>query len=148
MAADFPYQQFVTYTHHTHTATATHPLLSNDYRPFKAFPALHTSRLLPSLFLISLILSCSVSSLPLDCSRLSISFPSLRSAHVVYSAVSVDPELRPDRVQRSMTVKDNTLSLAFASSDFQHLRVSVASTMDAIMLATRTLAAFNDTQKP
>jgi tRNA threonylcarbamoyladenosine modification (KEOPS) complex Pcc1 subunit len=69
----------------------------------------------------------------------------VRSAALVYSAVSVDAELRPDRVERVMGVKDNVLSLTFAAADFQHLRVSVSSAMDAVALATATLAAFNDT---
>ena len=69
----------------------------------------------------------------------------MRSAELVYSAVSVDPELRPDRVDRVLGVKENVLSLDFAASDFQHLRVSVSSAMDAVALATATLAAFNDT---
>ena len=33
---------------------------------------------------------------------------------------------------------------SFAAADFQHLRVSVSSFMDILILATRTLATFND----
>ena len=35
---------------------------------------------------------------------------------------------------------------SFASADYQYLRVSVSSFMDSFILATRTLATFNDWQ--
>jgi len=76
--------------------------------------------------------------------RLSVSFPTQRSARLVYATVTVDAELRPERVKRSCTLQDHVLSLSFAAADFQHLRVSVSSFMDTLILATRTLATFND----
>ena len=108
-----------------------------------------------------------------------MSFPTSRSAALVHATVAVDPELRPERVDRSITLDDNILCMSpahhthyalpsvfscahclslsavcvrprwcvvssFAAADFQHLRVSVSSFMDILILATRTLATFND----
>jgi len=78
--------------------------------------------------------------------HLSVLFPSARSAALVFAVVNVDSELRPERVQRVLTLRDNRVEADFAAADFQHLRVSVSSTIDAIALATRTLATFNDTR--
>ena len=106
---------------------------------------------------------------------------------MVHSTVAVDPELRPERVKRTLTLDQNVLHLSarahqrrrcttaflflhssppssaspplhllpcrlyaaplrssFSSTDFQFLRVSVSSFMDTLLLATRTLATFND----
>lgn len=69
-------------------------------------------------------------------------FPTEESAKAAAASVSVDPELRPDRVQREITVSGATVRACVRGNDAKFVRVSVSGMLEMFALATSTLAAF------
>lgn len=51
----------------------------------------------------------------------------------------MDSELRPDRVQRSIQLVNNSLIIDWSALELQFLRVSISSFIDNLMLATDTI---------
>ncbi|KAI3517737.1 hypothetical protein L1887_16955 [Cichorium endivia] len=75
---------------------------------------------------------------------LEVDYKSDNHARIVYSALSVDKELQPDKVRRLMSVSDGKLSVHFEATEARFLRASYSAFMDALTLATQTIEQFGD----
>ena len=73
-----------------------------------------------------------------------VTFPAENQARMVFEALSVDPELRPDDVSRDMAVSECQLQVTFAAKEVRLLRAAVGTFCDLMSLAIRTLEAFED----
>ncbi|OAE31638.1 hypothetical protein AXG93_3384s1120 [Marchantia polymorpha subsp. ruderalis] len=77
----------------------------------------------------------------LTCS-MQVEYPSEELARIVMVTLSVDAELQPDKVARTMEVRGGRLSISFRATDARFLRASFSSFMDMLVLATRTIEEF------
>lgn len=77
----------------------------------------------------------------LTCS-VQVEYPSEELARIVMVTLSVDAELQPDKVARTMEVRGGRLSISFRATDARFLRASFSSFMDMLVLATRTIEEF------
>ncbi|KAL3696915.1 hypothetical protein R1sor_010991 [Riccia sorocarpa] len=71
-----------------------------------------------------------------------VEYPTEEQAKIVMTTLSVDAELQPDKVARSMTVEGQHLLISFKATEARYLRASVSAFMDMLMLATRTIEEF------
>ncbi|CAN8302105.1 unnamed protein product [Cochlearia groenlandica] len=74
--------------------------------------------------------------------NLDVSFESEEHALIVYTSLSVDKELQPDKVKRVMSVSNNMLSVQFEAVEARLLRASFSAFLDVLTLATRTIQEF------
>eukprot|EP01106_Pelomyxa_sp_JSP_P004596 TRINITY_DN17217_c0_g1_i1.p1 TRINITY_DN17217_c0_g1~~TRINITY_DN17217_c0_g1_i1.p1 ORF type:complete len:103 (-),score=39.17 TRINITY_DN17217_c0_g1_i1:105-377(-) len=72
-----------------------------------------------------------------------IPFASERHARIVYASVSVDKELKPDVINKTLSVEGNAFVGRFVSVDVRLLRTSVSSFFEAVTLATETINTFD-----
>ncbi|XP_071691977.1 uncharacterized protein [Rutidosis leptorrhynchoides] len=75
---------------------------------------------------------------------LEVDYKSEKKAHIVYSTLSVDKELQPDKVRRIMTVSDGKLSVHFEAVEARFLRASYSAFLDVLTLATKTIEQFGE----
>lgn len=73
-----------------------------------------------------------------------IPLPSVEFAAIAVTALSVDEELRPALVDRTITSHGSSIILRVAASDARALRTSVVSLLDFLLVSLSTLAAFAD----
>lgn len=72
-----------------------------------------------------------------------MTYPSAGVAHVVFQAVTVDEEIRPDRIYRHCRIEEeSTLVCYFSAVELKSLRVAVSSFLEMLALATDTVAQF------
>jgi EKC/KEOPS complex subunit PCC1/LAGE3 len=83
---------------------------------------------------------------PFTCET-SVCFEQNSHAKLVYDALVVDPELRPNDVERHMSVEDRTLRVQFHSKEARMLRAAVGTFCDLLGVALHTLEAFKDSIK-
>jgi len=74
--------------------------------------------------------------------ELRIEYPSPEIAQIVSTTVSVDEDLRPERVSRLINCTSNTLHVQFAASELRFLRVAISSFLDAVLLSQQTVTEF------
>lgn len=75
---------------------------------------------------------------------LQVPYSSATSATYVANALSVDPELTPDKVTKNVRVDGSTLLADFSASELRVLRASLSAFMDMLALSNRTLEAFGN----
>lgn len=68
-------------------------------------------------------------------------------AEIVKSAVSVEPELRPQVVARVLEVEGATLRACFRACDPRSLRVSASSFLELVQVAVETIEALSIERK-
>ncbi|XP_024396214.1 EKC/KEOPS complex subunit PCC1 [Physcomitrium patens] len=73
---------------------------------------------------------------------MNVDYPSESLANIVKTALAVDPELQPDKVQREMSVQGARLSVTFTALEARFLRASFSAFMDLLVLATKTIEQF------
>jgi EKC/KEOPS complex subunit PCC1/LAGE3 len=71
-----------------------------------------------------------------------VPYTTTEHANIIKNALSVDPELRPEFVNREITVEGTTVILIFEAVDARTLRAAVGTFCDLLRLATETLEAF------
>jgi EKC/KEOPS complex subunit PCC1/LAGE3 len=71
-----------------------------------------------------------------------VTYPTAESASIAYNSVSVDDEIRPDRIYRHMRIEENVLVCYFSASELKFLRVAISAFLEMLALATETLAQF------
>ncbi|KAL9271109.1 hypothetical protein AKJ16_DCAP08050 [Drosera capensis] len=74
---------------------------------------------------------------------LEVDYESDEKALIVRSALAVDKELQPDKVQRRMSISDGKLSVHFEAVEARFLRASFSAFVDVLNLATRTIEEFD-----
>lgn len=74
--------------------------------------------------------------------RARLQLPSPRHAEIVAAAISVDPELRPDDVDRSVTADGAVFVIDVAARDPRMLRTAVGSLYDFVRVSLTALAQF------
>lgn len=77
-----------------------------------------------------------------------VSFEKADHAQLVRDALSVDPELRPHDVRRTMVLTDSDLTINFMAQDIRMLRAATGTFMDLLGVATLTLETFCESIKP
>lgn len=75
-------------------------------------------------------------------SELKVAFADPYHAELVHSALSVDPELRPGEVQRTMSVEGSDLKVKFEAKQLRMLRAATGAFLDLLGVAVDTLEAF------
>jgi len=73
---------------------------------------------------------------------LQVEYASEENASMVYTALSVDKELQPDKVKRNMVLNGRQLLVQFAAVEARFLRASFSAFVDILVLATRTIEQF------
>ena len=73
-----------------------------------------------------------------------IKMPSEEYALIVCRAVSVDPELRPDEVDRSITAHGDVIHINVSSTNVKTLRTAVTSLYDFIRVSMKAVAQFTN----
>ncbi|XP_060203903.1 uncharacterized protein LOC132632099 isoform X2 [Lycium barbarum] len=76
------------------------------------------------------------------CSNLEVDLGSEENAQIVYTALTVDKELQPDKVKRHMSVSNGKLSVNFEAVEARFLRASFSAFVDVLTLATKTIEEF------
>lgn len=76
-----------------------------------------------------------------------VCFDSTGDAQLVHDTLSVDPELRPHDVQRTMAIQNCTLTVTFHAQDVRMLRAATGTFMDLLGVATLTIETFRDSIK-
>lgn len=76
-----------------------------------------------------------------------VSFENPDHAQLVRDALSVDPELRPHDVQRTMALNGSSLTIKFKAQDIRMLRAATGTFMDLLGVATLTMETFRDSIK-
>ena len=71
-----------------------------------------------------------------------VPYTTTEHATIIKNALSVDPELRLEFVNREITVEGTTVILNFEAVDARTLRAAVGTFCDLLRLATETLEAF------
>lgn len=71
-----------------------------------------------------------------------IDMPSAKYAEIVATAISVDPELRPEEVSRTISVDGNAFVIDIAATDLKSLRTVVGSLYDFIRVSLAAIAQF------
>lgn len=74
--------------------------------------------------------------------ELQVEYASEENASMVYTALSVDKELQPDKVKRNMVLNGRQLLVQFAAVEARFLRASFSAFVDILVLATRTIEQF------
>lgn len=74
-----------------------------------------------------------------------ITFESAQHASYICQALSVDPELRPQEVERELKAEGSIFMMRFRAKQPRMLRAAVGTFLDLVALAVRTLEAFKDT---
>ncbi len=68
-----------------------------------------------------------------------VAFDTAEHADMVRRCISVDPEVRPNMVRRSLHTEDSLLIVHFAAKDLRSLRVSLGSHLEMMELSVRTI---------
>lgn len=71
-----------------------------------------------------------------------VTYPTVESASIAFHSVSVDDEIRPDRIYRHMRIDDNVLVCYFSAIELKSLRVAISAFLEMLALATETMAQF------
>ena len=71
-----------------------------------------------------------------------IQMPSAKWAEIVLQATCVDPELRPEEVQRNMAVQDSSLVIEFHAKSARTLRTAVTSLYDFVRVSLVAIKQF------
>jgi len=74
--------------------------------------------------------------------ELQVEYASEENASMVYTALSVDKELQPDKVKRNLVLNGRQLLVQFAAVEARFLRASFSAFVDILVLATRTIEQF------
>ncbi|KAI5657650.1 hypothetical protein M9H77_26443 [Catharanthus roseus] len=74
--------------------------------------------------------------------NLEVNYGSEKKAGIVYSALTVDKELQPDKVKREVSVSDGKLIVHFEAIEARFLRASFSAFVDVLTLATKTIEEF------
>jgi tRNA threonylcarbamoyladenosine modification (KEOPS) complex Pcc1 subunit len=77
-----------------------------------------------------------------------IDLPSPQFATIVATALSVDSELRPALVDRTVTVDGSTIAIRVAATELRVLRSSALSILDYAIVSLAALEAFGTTGQP
>uniref|UniRef100_A0A061QQD6 Polarized growth chromatin-associated controller 1 n=2 Tax=Tetraselmis sp. GSL018 TaxID=582737 RepID=A0A061QQD6_9CHLO len=72
----------------------------------------------------------------------SVEYDSEGTASMICEVLSVDPELHPDQVRRSLSTDGAVLKMQFSATEPKMLRAAVGTFFDLLALATRTYEAF------
>ncbi len=72
----------------------------------------------------------------------SVELPSPKMAEIVMKATAVDPELRPDEVQRELWVENVTFHMRFKAKTKRALRTSATSFYDFVKVSIAALEEF------
>jgi len=73
---------------------------------------------------------------------LQVEYASEENASMVYTALSVDKELQPDKVKRNMVLNGRQLLIQFVAVEARFLRASFSAFVDILVLATSTIEQF------
>ncbi|KAI3807999.1 hypothetical protein L1987_23939 [Smallanthus sonchifolius] len=76
-----------------------------------------------------------------------VDYKSEENARIIYSALSVDKELQPDKVRRLMSVSNGKLSVRFEATEARFLRASYSAFLDVLTLATKTIEQFGNSME-
>jgi len=71
-----------------------------------------------------------------------VPYTTTEHATMIRNTLDVDPELRPEFVNRMITVEGTTLVFYFAAIDARTLRAAVGTFCDLLRLASETLETF------
>jgi tRNA threonylcarbamoyladenosine modification (KEOPS) complex Pcc1 subunit len=74
--------------------------------------------------------------------EVSVPFPSAREAEVAHNSLRVEVEPGRARVTRRLTLQGDTLTAAFRAEELRHLRVSVGSFFEHVVLIAETIRQF------
>ena len=74
--------------------------------------------------------------------EVSVPFPSEREAEVAHNSLRVETEPGRARVTRRLTLQGATLTAAFTAQELRHLRVSVGSFFEHVVLIAETIRQF------
>jgi len=74
--------------------------------------------------------------------KFELTFQEQRYAEIVRDATMVEKELRPHLIQRSASIKDNSLILIWHAKDLRTLRVASGSFLQLASLSIETIEAF------
>jgi len=77
---------------------------------------------------------------------LQVTYPSADVALTVFRSVSVDEEIRPERIYRHLRLEGSVMHCFFSAVELHFLRVSVSSFLEMLALATDTAAQFSLSQ--
>jgi tRNA threonylcarbamoyladenosine modification (KEOPS) complex Pcc1 subunit len=80
-------------------------------------------------------------------SEIKLSFAESHHAELVHNALVVDPELRPNDVQRNISVDGCHIRVNFKASQIRNLRAATGAFMDLLGVAVDTLEVFQDSIK-
>jgi EKC/KEOPS complex subunit PCC1/LAGE3 len=75
---------------------------------------------------------------------LRVLFSSAEHAAIAHRSLSVDAELSPARVTRTLSVEGQHLVTSFAAADARSLRLSIGAFFDMLGVVVRTLRDFGD----
>ena len=78
------------------------------------------------------------------CSDVQVPFPSERLAHMALCALVADKELRPDRVQRDLSLQGPLLTAVFSGRLAKDVRVSATSFFESLLLILDVQACFDE----
>eukprot|EP00465_Bigelowiella_longifila_P011273 CAMPEP_0185263304 /NCGR_PEP_ID=MMETSP1359-20130426/13757_1 /TAXON_ID=552665 /ORGANISM="Bigelowiella longifila, Strain CCMP242" /LENGTH=91 /DNA_ID=CAMNT_0027850717 /DNA_START=111 /DNA_END=386 /DNA_ORIENTATION=- len=73
---------------------------------------------------------------------LSIAFPSEKDAETVFKVLTVDEEVRPDRIKRGIQREKEKLKIEFSASELRYLRVAVSTFLQSMALVVDTIHQF------
>jgi len=73
-----------------------------------------------------------------------IPFTSPKHATIAKQAIEVDPELQPHAVERTLTVKDYTLTATFKTLTIRLARLTVNGFLENVDLVIRTIGEFGE----
>jgi tRNA threonylcarbamoyladenosine modification (KEOPS) complex Pcc1 subunit len=74
--------------------------------------------------------------------QISVPFPSATEALIVYNSLRVDKDPKTSTATKSLSVKDNRLIAILQARNAKHLRVSVTSFFEFVLLSCRTIQRF------
>lgn len=72
-----------------------------------------------------------------------IEMPSQKLANIVATSLNVDPELRPQQVERNIQVDGNAFVIQVSAKDPKSLRTSVSSLYDFIRVSLTAIEQFS-----
>ncbi|VFQ72642.1 unnamed protein product [Cuscuta campestris] len=78
---------------------------------------------------------------------LEVNLASQENAQIIYTALSVDKELQPDKVKRVMSASDGKLLVHFEAIEARFLRASFSAFVDVLTLAAKTIEEFGPFKK-
>lgn len=83
---------------------------------------------------------------PESCFNLTVSipFPTLKQAEIVYNSLRVDPEPKRSRVNKTLNTEGKVLIAHFSATELRKLRVAVNSFLELSSLCVLTISQWSE----